>query len=102
MGYEPKYHRSLWSFFRADQQGEFFHRYILGVYSLYERLIAEFPEILFESCASGGARFDAGMLYYAPQCWASDDTDAVERTRSSMEPAWFIGCFYGSTCISDP
>ncbi|MEE0672730.1 MAG: alpha-galactosidase, partial [Enterocloster sp.] len=65
----------------ADQQGEFFHRYILGVYSLYERLIAEFPEILFESCASGGARFDAGMLYYAPQCWASDDTDAVERIK---------------------
>ena len=65
----------------ASQQGEFFHRYILGVYSLYERLIAEFPDILFESCASGGARFDAGMLYYAPQCWASDDTDAVERIK---------------------
>ncbi len=62
-----------------DRQKEFFHRYILGVYSLYEKLIARFPNILFESCASGGARFDAGMLYYAPQAWTSDDTDAIER-----------------------
>ena len=65
----------------ADRQGEVFHRYILGVYSLYERLIQNFPEILFESCASGGARFDAGMLYYAPQCWTSDDSDAIERIK---------------------
>jgi len=65
----------------ADRQGEAFHRYILGVYDLYERLIRKFPDILFESCASGGARFDAGMLYYAPQAWASDDTDAVERIK---------------------
>lgn len=57
------------------------HRYILGVYALYERLTARFPEILFESCASGGARFDPGMLYYAPRCWTSDDTDAVERLK---------------------
>lgn len=67
--------------FPADRQGEIFHRYILGVYSLYERLIQNFPEILFESCASGGARFDAGMLYYAPQCWTSDDSDGVERIK---------------------
>ena len=60
-------------------QKEFYHRYILGVYALYERLIQAFPEVLFESCASGGGRFDAGMLYYAPQAWTSDDTDAVER-----------------------
>lgn len=69
------------SVLEAKCQGEFFHRYILGVYDLYERLIQAFPAILFESCASGGARFDAGMLYYAPQCWASDDTDAVERLK---------------------
>ena len=62
-----------------DRQKEFYHRYILGVYALYERLIQAFPEVLFESCASGGGRFDAGMLYYAPQAWTSDDTDAVER-----------------------
>lgn len=64
-----------------EQQGEVFHRYILGVYDLYERLIHEFPEILFESCASGGGRFDPGMLYYAPQCWTSDDSDAIERLK---------------------
>ncbi|MYL36487.1 alpha-galactosidase [Halobacillus litoralis] len=63
----------------SDQQMEVPHRYILGVYDLYERLTTAFPHILFESCASGGARFDPGMLYYAPQGWTSDDTDAVER-----------------------
>ncbi len=65
----------------ADRQGEVFHRYILGVYDLYERLTSQFPEVLFESCASGGGRFDPGMLYYAPQAWASDDSDAVERLK---------------------
>ncbi len=65
----------------ADRQKEFFHRYILGVYSLYEKLTERFPHILFESCASGGGRFDAGLLYYAPQGWTSDDTDAVERLK---------------------
>ncbi|NEW00637.1 alpha-galactosidase [Bacillus megaterium] len=62
-------------------QGEFFHRYILGVYKLYEKLIQKYPNILFESCASGGGRFDPGMLYYAPQTWASDDSDAIERLK---------------------
>ena len=65
----------------ADRQGEVFHRYILGVYDLYERLTSAFPQVLFESCASGGGRFDPGMLYYAPQGWASDDSDAVERLK---------------------
>ncbi|MCI9080832.1 MAG: alpha-galactosidase [Lachnospiraceae bacterium] len=64
-----------------ERQGEVYHRYILGVYDLYERLTREFPEILFESCASGGGRFDPGMLYYAPQGWTSDDTDAAERMK---------------------
>ncbi|MCI1975527.1 MAG: alpha-galactosidase [Limosilactobacillus sp.] len=63
----------------ADQQLEFPHRYILGVYQLYARLTEAFPKVLFESCASGGGRFDLGMMYYAPQAWCSDDTDAVER-----------------------
>jgi alpha-galactosidase len=63
----------------ADRQGEFFHRYILGVYELYRRLTERFPDILFESCAGGGGRFDAGLLAYAPQAWTSDDTDAAER-----------------------
>lgn len=65
----------------ADRQGEVFHRYILGVYDLYDRLVTKFPKVLFESCASGGARFDPGILYYAPQGWASDDSDAVERLK---------------------
>lgn len=64
-----------------DRQGEFFHRYILGVYELYRRLTTRFPDILFESCASGGGRFDPGMLAFAPQGWTSDGTDAVERLR---------------------
>lgn len=64
-----------------EQQGEIMHRYILGVYNLYERLIERYPKILFESCASGGGRFDAGMLCYAPQAWTSDDSDAIERLK---------------------
>jgi alpha-galactosidase len=64
-----------------ERQGEFFHRYMLGVYELWRRLTSRFPEILFESCASGGGRFDPGLLAYAPQTWTSDDTDAVERLR---------------------
>lgn len=78
-------------------QGKLFHRHILGIYSLYERLTKEFPTILFESCASGGARFDPGMLYYAPQCWTSDNTDAIERIRiqygtSMVYPLSSMGC----------
>ena len=65
----------------ADRQGEVYHKYILGVYDLYDRLTARFPKVLFESCASGGGRFDPGLLYYAPQGWTSDNTDAVERLK---------------------
>jgi alpha-galactosidase len=68
-------------FLPADRQGEFFHRYILGVYELYRRLTARFPEILFESCAGGGGRFDPGIMAFAPQGWTSDGTDAIERLR---------------------
>ena len=64
-----------------EYQGKVCHKYILGVYELYERLTSRFPHVLFESCASGGARFDPGMLYYAPQGWTSDDTDALERLK---------------------
>ncbi len=67
--------------YSPERQGEIFHRYILGVYDLYDRLTREFPEVLFESCASGGGRFDPGILYYAPQGWASDNSDAVERMK---------------------
>ena len=64
-----------------EKQGEFMHRYILGVYDLAERLTAAFPHVFFEGCAGGGGRFDAGSLYYFPQFWTSDDTDAYERTK---------------------
>ena len=63
----------------ADRQGELVHRHTLAVYELQERLINEFPNLLLENCSGGGARFDAGMLYYSPQIWCSDDTDAIER-----------------------
>ena len=63
----------------ADRQGELYHRYVLGVYEMQERLITEFPQLLLENCSGGGARFDPGMLYYSPQIWCSDDTDAIER-----------------------
>jgi alpha-galactosidase len=62
-------------------QGEFFHRYTLGLYDVLERIFRPRPHILLESCSSGGNRFDLGMLCYSPQIWASDDTDPVERLR---------------------
>lgn len=65
----------------ANLQGTVYHKYILNVYKLYDKLTARFPDILFESCSSGGARFDPGMLYYAPQTWTSDNTDAMERIK---------------------
>ena len=63
----------------ADRQGELFHRQVLAVYELQDRMTKEFPYLLLENCSGGGARFDPGMLYYSPQIWCSDDTDAVER-----------------------
>lgn len=65
----------------AKSQGELVHRYVLGLYELQERLVSEFPYLLLENCSGGGARFDAGMLYYSPQIWSSDDTDAIERLK---------------------
>jgi alpha-galactosidase len=62
-----------------ENQGELCHRFVLSVYELQERLITEFPNLLLENCSGGGARFDPGMLYYSPQIWCSDDTDAIER-----------------------
>lgn len=63
----------------ADRQGEVLHRYILGLYEFLERLGKRYPDMLIEGCSGGGGRFDGGMLYYTPQIWCSDDTDAVER-----------------------
>ncbi len=63
----------------GDRQGELFHRYMLGVYDMQQRLLDDFPDLLLENCSGGGARFDPGMFYYSPQIWCSDDTDAIER-----------------------
>ncbi|MGN0141492.1 MAG: alpha-galactosidase [Roseburia sp.] len=68
-------------YLEKERQGELCHRYVLAVYELQERLTREFPELLLENCSGGGARFDPGMLYYSPQIWCSDDTDAVERLK---------------------
>lgn len=65
----------------AERQGEVVVRHLLGVYDLYRRLRAAYPQILFESCAGGGNRFDPAILAFAPQAWTSDDTDAVERLK---------------------
>lgn len=64
-----------------DRQGEHFHRYILGVYSLMERLTKRFPNVFFEGCAGGGGRFDFGILYYMSQIWTSDNSDAIARLK---------------------
>ena len=63
----------------CETQGELFHRYVLALYEMQNRLITDFPDLLLENCSGGGARFDPGMLYFSPQIWCSDDTDAVER-----------------------
>lgn len=65
----------------AEHQQETAHRYVLGLYEIVKYLTEEFPEVLFENCASGGNRFDLGMTAYMPQTWGSDDSDAFERTR---------------------
>ena len=69
----------LYSHAPGVRQGETAHRWMLGVYALFERIGAAFPDLLIENCSGGGGRFDAGMLYYSPQIWCSDNTDAVNR-----------------------
>lgn len=73
----------------AQRMKEMPHRYVLGVYDLIDRLTREFPDVLFEGCSGGGGRFDAGMLYYTPQIWTSDDTDAHERTQIQYGTSFF-------------
>lgn len=65
----------------ADFQGEVAHRFILGTYALMERLTTNYPKVMIEGCAGGGGRFDAGILYYSPQIWCSDDTDPIARLK---------------------
>ncbi len=80
----------------SERKKETQHRYMLGLYHVLETITSSFPEILFESCSGGGGRFDPGMLYYMPQTWTSDDTDAVERLKlqygtSMIYPASSMG-----------
>lgn len=63
----------------SEDQGNVLYDYMIGLYDLLERLITRYPDILFEGCSGGGGRFDAGMLYYTPQIWCSDNTDAMDR-----------------------
>jgi alpha-galactosidase len=69
--------------------GEIYHRQMLGVYELLEQFITRFPDILLEGCCGGGGRFDAGMLYYAPQIWCSDNTDAINRLEIQYGTSFF-------------
>ncbi len=62
-----------------ERQGEFAHRYVLGLYRILETLTQRYPDVLFEGCSGGGGRYDAGMMYYTPQIWLSDNTDAINR-----------------------
>ena len=65
----------------GNRQGEVRHRYVLGLYSVLEALLERYPDLLLEGCSGGGGRFDAGMLYYSPQIWCSDNTDAIDRLK---------------------
>ncbi len=80
----------------ANRQREVDFRYYLGLYSVLERLNQEFPDVLFESCSGGGGRFDAGMLYYMPQTWTSDNTDAIER----LKIQYGTSLVYPMSCMS--
>lgn len=85
----------------ADRQRELWHRYVLGVYELMDRLTTKYPHILLENCSGGGARFDAGMLYYSPQIWCSDDTDAIERLKIQHGTSMCYPCSAMGAHVSD-
>ena len=85
----------------AGRQKELWHRYVLGVYELMGRLTSDYPHILLENCSGGGARFDAGMLYYSPQIWCSDDTDAIERLKIQYGTSMCYPCSAMGAHVSD-
>ena len=86
-----------------ERQGEAAYRYMLGLYSLLDRLTRDFPQVLFEGCAGGGGRFDAGMLCYCPQIWCSDDTDAIHRIKIQYGTSFgYPPCTMGSHVSASP
>ena len=86
-----------------ERQGEAAYRYMLGLYSLLDRLARDFPQVLFEGCAGGGGRFDAGMLCYCPQIWCSDDTDAIHRIKIQYGTSFgYPPCSMGSHISASP
>ncbi|NLZ46467.1 MAG: alpha-galactosidase [Clostridiales bacterium] len=85
----------------ANRQRELWHRYVLGVYDIMERLQVDYPHILLENCSGGGARFDPGMLYYSPQIWTSDDTDAIERLKIQHGTSMCYPCSAMGAHVSD-
>lgn len=72
-----------------SRNGELYHRYVLGVYDLMERFLAACPNLLLEGCSGGGGRYDAGMMYYSPQIWCSDNTDAINRLSIQYGSSFF-------------
>ena len=72
-----------------NRNGELYHRYVLGVYDLLERFLAACPDLLLEGCSGGGGRYDAGMRYYSPQIWCSDNTDAINRLSIQYGSSFF-------------
>ncbi len=82
--------RSIVDVFSGETaQGKVTYQYVLGVYEFLERLLQRYPDILLEGCSGGGGRFDAGMLYYTPQIWCSDNTDALDRLRIQYGTSFF-------------
>ncbi len=95
--------RSLMDVFSrgTKDQGRVMYDYVIGLYDFLERIVTRYPDLLIEGCSGGGGRFDAGMMYYTPQIWCSDNTDAIGQI---TDPVWYIVWLSGIrsrfTCIS--
>ena len=90
--------RSLMDVFSrgTEDQGRVMYDYVLGLYDFLERIVTRYPDLLIEGCSGGGGRFDAGMMYYTPQIWCSDNTDALDR----LHPIWYFIRLSGIRCRS--